>query len=144
MMHATKPSLPSGILKRNRGGLSFGCLLVVVLLAGLGFVGFKVGEVYWNYFEVKEKVREVLNWAVAGQVKSDQEILQKVVTHIREAGLELPAPARNIRIGHSESNLTISVKWKREVVFPGYTLPLNFEVDLSEIKRWGRGGLVVK
>jgi hypothetical protein len=142
MMHAQNSSIPSGILKSNRGGLSFGCLLVVVLLAALGFVGFKVGEVYWNYFDVKEKVREALNWAVAGKAKSNQEITEKVLVNIRGVGLDVPPG--NIRISHSKDNLTITVKWKREVVFPGYTLPLNLEVDLTEIKRWERGGLVIK
>jgi hypothetical protein len=142
MRNAPDSSMTGVILRRNRGGLSLGCLLVLVLLAGVGFVGFKVGEVYWNYFDVREKVREVLNWAVAGQVKSDLDILEKVVTSTREAGLEVPQ--RNIRISHSEGNLTIAVRWKREVVFPGYTLPLNFEVELTELKRWGRGGIIVK
>lgn len=142
MRNAPNSSMAGVFLRRNRGGLSFGCLLVLVLLAGLGFVGFKVGEVYWNYFEVREKVREVLNWAVAGQVKSDLDILEKVVTSTREAGLEVSQ--RNIRVSHSEGNLTIAVRWKREVVFPGYTLPLNFEVELTELKRWGRGGIIVK
>jgi hypothetical protein len=142
MRNAPDSSMTGVNLRRNRGGLSFGCLLVLVLLAGVGFVGFKVGEVYWNYFDVREKVREVLNWAVAGQLKSDMDILEKVATSIREAGLQVPQ--RNIRISHSEGNLTIAVKWKREVVFPGYTLPLDFEVELTELKRWGRGGLIVK
>ncbi len=137
-----KPKIPNNILRRERGGLSFGCLLIIVILVGLGFVGYKVGEAYWNYFEVKEKVREILNWAVAGQAKTDQEIIQRVAANVREAGLEVPA--RNIRISHPEGDLTISVKWKRDVVFPGYTLPLNFEVSLTEIKRWSRGGLIVK
>jgi hypothetical protein len=142
MKNAPSASMTGVILRRNRGGLSLGCLLVLVLLAGLGFAGFKVGEVYWNYFEVREKVREVLNWAVAGQVKSDLDILEKVVAGTREAGLNVPQ--RNIRVSHAEGNLTIAVKWKREVVFPGYTLPLNFEVELTELKRWGRGGIIVK
>jgi hypothetical protein len=142
MTHAQNPSSPSGILKSNRGGLSFGCLLVLVLLVALGFVGFKVGEVYWNYFDVKEKVREVLNWAVAGKAKSNQEITEKVLENIRGAGLNIPPGS--IRITHSKDDLRITVKWKREVVFPGYTLPLNLEVDLTEIKRWERGGLVIK
>jgi hypothetical protein len=141
-MNGPKSSVIGSILRKNRGGFTYGCLFSLLVLTAVGFVGFRIGEVYWNYFEVRENVREVLNWAVSGQVKPDNEILEKVQARVKDAGLVVPP--RNIRISHSEGNLTIAIKWKREVVFPGYTLPLNFEVELTELKRWGRGGLVVR
>jgi hypothetical protein len=91
---------------------------------------------------VRQKIRETLNWAVAGQAKSDGEIFQKVVANVRQAGLELKP--RDVKITHSGENLTISASWTREIEFPGYTLPLNFSVSLTEIKRWTRGGLIIK
>jgi hypothetical protein len=130
------------IFKSRTGASTLGCLFFLVVLGAAGYVGLKVGTAYWDYFEVRHKIRESLNWAVAGQAKGDAEILQKVVANVRQAGLELTP--RNVKITHSGEDLVISVSWKKEIEFPGYTLPLNFSVNLSEIKRWTRGGLIIK
>jgi len=105
-------------------------------------VGFKVGTAYWDYFEARHKIREALSWAAAGHAKTDAEIIQKVISSVRQTGLELTA--RQVKITHSGDDLTITASWKREIEFPGYTLPLNFSVSLTEIRRWTRGGLVIK
>lgn len=130
------------VFKSPRGASTLGCLLFLVVLGAAGYAGLKVGTAYWDYFEVRHKIREALNWAVSGQAKSDAEIFQRVVSNVRQTGLELNP--RNVKITHSGEDLTISASWKREIELPGYTFPLNFSVNLSEIKRWTRGGLIIK
>jgi hypothetical protein len=130
------------VFKRPQGASALGCLFFLVVIGAVGYVGVKVGTVYWDYFEVRQKIRETLNWAVAGQAKSDAEIFQKVSANVRETGLELKP--RDVKITHTSEDLTITVSWKREIEFPSYTLPFNFSVSLTEIKRWTRGGLIVK
>jgi hypothetical protein len=142
MKSAGKLSVRAGLLGNRRGASALGCLFFLVILGALGYVGFKVGTVYWDYFEARHKIREALNWAVAGQPKSDGEIAQKVIAFVRQTGLELKP--KDIKIIHSGEELTVTASWKREVEFPGYTLPLNFSVSLTEIKRWTRGGLIIK
>ena len=131
-----------GLASGYRGAVTGGCLLFIIGMVVLGYVGFKVGEAYWNYLEVRHKVREALNWAVAGGPKGDSEIVQKVIGNAREAGTEFTSD--NIQIKHTTDTLTIIVSWVQEVEFPRYTLPLKFKVDLSEVKRWHRGGLILK
>ena len=128
--------------KRNQGTSTLGCLFFLVVIGAVGYVGVKFGEACWDYLEVRHKVREALNWAVAGQAKPDAEIFEKVVSFVRQTGLELKP--RDVKITHTGQDLTIAVAWKRDVEFPSYTLPLNFTVSLTEIKRWTRGGLVIK
>jgi hypothetical protein len=130
------------VFKRNQGTSTLGCLFFLIVIGAVGYVGVKIGEACWDYLEVRQKVREALNWAVARPAKSDAEILEKVVSFVRQTGLELKP--RDAKITHSGEDLTIAVAWKREVEFPSYTLPLNFTVSLTEIKRWTRGPLVVK
>jgi len=142
MMSARKSSGGSSLLKCNQGTSTLGCLFFLVVIAAVGYVGVKFGEAGWEYLEVRHKVGEALNWAVAGQAKSDPEIFEKVVSFVRQTGLELHP--RNVKITHTGEDLTIAVAWKRNVDFPSYTLPLNFSVSLTEIKRWTRGGLVIK
>ena len=142
MTSAKKVFDRESVFKSRRGASTLGCLFFLVVIGAAGYVGLKVGTAYWDYFDVRQKIRETLNWAVAGQAKSDGEIFQKVVANVRQAGLELKP--RDVKITHSGENLTISASWTREIEFPGYTLPLNFSVSLTEIKRWTRGGLIIK
>ena len=142
MRNARKSSGREGVFKRPQGASALGCLFFLVVIGAVGYVGVKVGTVYWDYFEVRQKIREALNWAVAGQAKSDAEIIQKVSSYVRQTGLELKP--RDVKITHTGKELTITVAWKREIEFPSYTLPLNFLVSLTEIKRWTRGGLIIK
>jgi hypothetical protein len=126
----------------SQGAAFSGCLLFLVVIAVLGYAGFKIGEPCWEYLEMREKVREALNWAVAGAAKSDAEILQKILVKTENTNVDIRQ--QNIKIIHEAKLLTIAVSWKREVIFPGYTLPLRFRVSLSEEKRWSRGGLILK
>jgi hypothetical protein len=142
MRNARKFSGRERVFKRNQGASTLGCLFFLIVIGAAGYVGLKVGTVYWDYFEVRHKIRETLNWAIAGQAKTDAEISQKVTSFVRQAGLELKP--RDVKITHTGEDLTITVSWKREIEFPSYTLPLNFTVSLTEIKRWTRGGLIIK
>ena len=114
----------------------------LIFIGLIGYVGFKVGDVYWNFLEAKQKIREALNWAVAVPAKSDIDILQKIIANVRTTGIELSD--RNIKIIHQKENLTISASWERQLKFPYYTYPWRFTVNLTEVKRWRRGGLIIK
>jgi hypothetical protein len=126
----------------HRGAVTAGCLLFVLGMAVLGYVGVKVGDAYWDYLEVRQKIREALNWAVALPPKAEGEIMQKVIGNASTIGMEFSAD--NIQIKQTRDNLTLIVSWTQEVEFPYYTLPLKFTVNLSEVKRWHKGGLILK
>ena len=125
-----------------RGTALSGCLFFLILAAALGYIGFKFAEPLWEYLQVREKTREALTWAAAGQSKSERDIVQQVLAKNRE--IDMGFAERNVKVTHLANQLIITVSWQREVVFPVYTLPLNFQVELSEEKRWGRGGLILK
>ncbi len=127
---------------RCGGTTTFGCLVWLVVVGVLSYAGFRFGEVGWNYLEVKQKIREALTWAAAGQYKSEVEISQKVVASVAEAGIRLKP--RNIKIQQTKDTLTISVAWEQQVEFPYYSFPLKLNVALSEEKRWERGPLILK
>jgi hypothetical protein len=143
MNRSILPSKAKDIALRNRGISTFGCLGFLILLALIGFVGFKVGQAYWNYYNVKEQVRDALVWAVGSmQPRSEPDIIKRVISNVNGVGVQLPS--RNVHLSQTPETLTITASWTEEIEFPYYTYPLDFEVNLTEIKRWGRGGLVVK
>jgi hypothetical protein len=121
---------------------AMGCLVWLILISIVGFVGYKFGEAFWTYYQVREQVRQALTWTVAGSAKPEPAIVQKVISQVKAA--EVTLTPRNIRIIQTSDSLTLLVTWTQEVEFPFYTYPLNFEVSLTEIKRWDRGGLVVR
>jgi hypothetical protein len=114
-----------GPAERSRGVTTPGCLMLLVFLAVLGFAGFRFGAAYWEYYQVREQVREVLTWTVAGTPKHEADVVKRVIARVAdEAGLWLTP--KNIRI-------TLV-----------YTYPMDFTVSLTEAIRWGGRGLVVK
>ena len=50
----------NGPVRRNGGLTTSGCLFFLVLLMLLGLGGYRVGEAYWGYYQVREQVREPL------------------------------------------------------------------------------------
>ena len=133
----------NGPVRRNGGLTTSGCLFFLVLLMLLGLGGYRVGEAYWGYYQVREQVREVLTWAVAGGAKEEASIAQKVMSRLKEE-TTLPISPGNVRVTQNSSELTISVSWTRGLDFFVYTYPMDFEVRLTEVKRWGGRGLVIK
>jgi hypothetical protein len=128
---------------KSRGVTTAGCLLFLFLVAVLGFAGFRFGVAYWKYYQVREHLREALTWAVAGQAKHEADIVKRVIAPLgNEMGLYLTP--KNIRITQTPSTLTISVFWVQDLDFFVYTYPMDFEASLTEIKRWGGRGLVIK
>lgn len=120
-----------------------GCLSLLVLLAILGFVGYRVGTAYWDYYQVREKVREVLIWTVAGQPKHEADVVKRVIARVGDE-VRLYLTPKNIHITQTASSLTLSVFWVQDLDFLVYTYPWDFEVRLTEPIRWGGRGLVIK
>jgi hypothetical protein len=114
-------------------------LLAVIVL---GYAGFVFGEAYWSFYRVREKVREALTWAVSANPKTDQEITRKVIVNALDVGVKLTP--RNIRLSHSSETLTIRVLWYRDIDLLVSSYAKLFEVNLTEVKRWHGGGLVVQ
>jgi hypothetical protein len=126
----------------RRGASTMGCLVFILIAGVIAYVGVRVGEAYWSFFEVRHKIHEALNWAAAGSPKSEGDITQKVIANVTQVGVELSS--KNIQISQTTDTLTITVSYGQEVEFPYYTLPLDFSTTQSEEKRWHKGGLIIR
>ena len=126
----------------SRGSSLPGCVLFLLIFFLIGIVGFKFGEAGWTYLQMREKTREALTWAVAGQPKAEVDIYTRLIANSRDAGVEVTH--RNIRLLHSGDSLFVTVAWTQEVHLGYVTLPLRFKITLHDVKRWVRGNLVVK
>ena len=126
-----------GISPRWRGGVSLGCLLFTLLVIALGYGGLQFGTAYLKYFEVREQIRDILNWAAAGELKSEEEIKKRVVAKALEVDVELSF--QDVQVKRGASTLSIQAAWIHDVEFPYYTLPLRFKVNLTKERRGFRG-----
>jgi len=142
MTYSTLRGKRKGFPLGCRGTSAMGCLVLILIAGVIGYAGFKVGEAYWSFFEVRHKTREALNWAVVRPPKSDPEIIQRVIVNATQVGVELSP--QNIQIMQTTDTLTIVVSWGQEVEFPYFTLPLYFTTTQTEEKRWDKGGLIIK
>jgi hypothetical protein len=142
MIYSTPWGKRKGFPPGCGGASTMGCLVFILIAGVIVYVGLRVGEAYWSFFEVRHKTQEALNWAVAGSAKSEAEIMQKVITNVTEVGVALSS--ENIQITQTTDTLTITVSWGQEVEFPYYKLPLDFSTTQTEEKRWQKGGLVIK
>jgi len=133
----------NGLGSGNGGVSTPGCLFILVLLVLLGLGAYRVGEAYWEYYNVREQVREVLTWAVAGGAKDEATIASRVSSRLREE-MAFSISPRNVRITQNSTELTVAVSWTRGLDFLVTTYPMEFEVRLTEVKRWGGRGLVLK
>jgi len=142
MTYSTLRGKRKGFPLGCRGTSTMGCLVFILIAGVIGYVGFKVGEAYWSFFEVRHKTTESLNWAAVRPPKSESDIMQRVIVNAAQVGVELSP--QNIQIMQTTDTLTIIVSWGHEVEFPYYTLPLYFTTTQTEEKRWEKGGLVIK
>lgn len=126
----------------SRGGSLTGCLLFLLIAVILAFFGFKFGEAAWDYMNLRQKTKETLNWAVAEPPKTEMQIAQKVIANALDANIELNP--KNVQIKQTSGSLTITVSWTRYVELHYYTYPWAFRISQTDIKRWGRGGLLIK
>ena len=134
--------IPTRRLAPKNGASSLGCLVFLLVVIVLGYVGFVFGDAYWSYYRVREKVREALTWSVSGKPKTDQEISRQVIVNALDVGVRLTP--RNIRLSHSSETLTIRVFWYQDLNLLASSYAKPFEVSLTEVKRWHGGGLVVQ
>jgi hypothetical protein len=109
-----------------RGAGLLGCLVWLVLLAALGYAGWRFGVPYVEYLRFKE---EMLGQAQAAHMNPDEEIRAYLGEQATRLGI--PLKARDVRVVRRAGSITISAGWSREVVLPRYRHTLHFQPSVS-------------
>ncbi len=96
-----------------------GCLIVVILLVGIVYVGKSVGAVYWRYYQMQDEVKSQAEFA---QGLTDKVILDRLVAQADTLGLPLGPDAWFIkRTTHAPKEITISAAYDDSVVFQAFS-----------------------
>lgn len=107
----------------ERGGAALNFLIIVAVLAVVGYVAARVGPVFYNASLYKVHMQDTVDKAAAlGQTASWAE------QQLRSGGADLDVPKdATYKVEQREGRLVASVKWRRPVELPGYTYNYDFD-----------------
>jgi hypothetical protein len=105
----------------RRGLSSMGCLFSLAIAGALMYVGVKVGEVYWRYYEYQDDINQQVRFAA--HTSNDQ-----ILVHLRAMAdsLDLPEGAKEIQIRRTDAAIAIEVEYDDRIELPKYTRDVHF------------------
>lgn len=105
----------------RRGLSTMGCLFSLLITGALIYVGVKVGEVYWRYYEYQDDINQQVRFA---SHTSNEQIL----VHLRAAvdSLDLPEGAKEIQIRRTDTAIAIEVEYDDRIELPRYVREVHF------------------
>ncbi|GAB4128879.1 MAG: hypothetical protein Kow001_23480 [Acidobacteriota bacterium] len=112
-----------------KGAGKAGCVVLVLVLAIVGYLAIKIAPVYMDKINFEDDVTRIVNRAGSDNWK-DPTIKQQVLRTAAGLNFELdPGDVRIERVGRfqSASRLRVVVKYRRPLEFPGYTHQFEFE-----------------
>jgi hypothetical protein len=119
------PQRSFSVRELGRGNL--GCLFGLLLVGGLGYLGYKFIPPYVDHFQLKDAMTEiaVYNAVGAGSSRGPTTVQEAVLQKAKE--LEIPLKKEDIKVRHEGDKIFISVKYVIPVELPGRIYDLKFE-----------------
>ncbi len=122
-------------MKSNMHGDSkLGCLIYLLILGLIVYVGFCWGKSQWNFESMKEVANETVKFAVEQREINYEMIKQTLLEKAKE--IDITVYEEDIEISENESSLTIDVYWDTPIAFPGYTYYLEHHLRKTRQKRY--------
>jgi hypothetical protein len=105
--------------KNIRGSGKTGCLIWLIILGAIFYVGYKFGAAQWAYLNMKEDIHEITKAAASQRTLNVEGIQQEVINLGEKLGISIAA--EDIIIQNEKSRTTIEVYWEVALEFPFYT-----------------------
>jgi uncharacterized protein DUF4845 len=117
---------PVAKLLRSSGKGTLGCLFGLLIVATLGYLGYKFVPHYVSHFELKDALNEIAVYRAAGIGGSEKRTIQEeVIAKAKELGIQLKR--EDIKVRQEEEKVYITVKYTVPVDLPDHIYELNFE-----------------
>lgn len=113
--------------RRRPGRSSLGCLLFVVLVAILAYVGTEVGGVYWRNYQFQDAFNQAARFAAHDSDTAIQVRLSAVAD-----SLGLPRDARRIHVHRTSKGISIWSEYTDTVEIPGLMRTVDFLVHAEQ------------
>jgi hypothetical protein len=120
--------MKSGRWNRERGAGKLAGIFAVLLFAAAIYASIKVIPIYVNNYQFQDALQEEARFAITNR-KSPDDVVNDVYKKVQELGL--PVTKKDIKISFGGADVMggtveLDVQYTVPVVFPGYTLQLNF------------------
>lgn len=110
----------------RRGTSSVGCLTVLAFLAAAVFVGVRIGEPYYRYYQFHDAVQQEAHFAA---FRTDSALRQDIWTNADS--LQLPDGAYRVFIKRGQSSIRIHTAYDDVWSLWRYQRPVHFSVDIN-------------
>lgn len=123
------------MLGNSRGASRFGCLGMLLLMGAAVYLAVQIVPVYMDKISLEDDLTRIVNKAGA-ESWQDKPIRDQILR--ASAGLNFDLAPSDIeieRVGRfqSASRLRVTVKFSREVVFPGYSHLFAFQSEFESL-----------
>ena len=116
--------------ERNPSGfVRLKVLLVVLALAGLGYVGSKLVPVYWSYLSMQDPVKEAA--MAASRPGQEAEARADLIARAKSLGVALDE--ENVEIDREGNFVTVRATWQVPVDLRVYRRTLRFRVEQKSL-----------
>lgn len=109
------------MVRRRRGAGSLGCLVTLLVIVTVGYFGFKVGEVYWHFYDYQDTMVQQARFA---EHYTDVQIRRRLVAKADSLGL--PPEASDITIERTGRHISIGADYVELVELPLHVRSFNF------------------
>ncbi|MCK7467829.1 MAG: hypothetical protein MZU91_06720 [Desulfosudis oleivorans] len=118
--------------KNIRGSGKTGCLIWLIILGAVFYVGYKFGAAQWAYLNMREDIHEIAKAAASQRTLNVEGIQQEVINLGEKLGISIAA--EDIKIQDEENKTTIEVYWEVALEFPFYTYYQDYTVVSTQRK----------
>jgi hypothetical protein len=105
----------------RRGVTALGCLVMIVIVAAIGYFGANVGRPYLRYYRFKDAMQVEARFAA----QRTDAVIRRRLRALADS-LRLPEGARNITVRRANSIIFIYTEYYEQVEFPGFVKEVYF------------------
>jgi hypothetical protein len=109
------------VVRARAGRGRLGCLVFLLLVAGIGYFGINVGEAYLRYYRYRDAMAQSARFA---STRSDEQI-RRHLANVADS-LELPESARQVIIRRNAAGVTIQAHYIENLELPGTVREFEF------------------
>ncbi|MEK7239375.1 MAG: hypothetical protein AAB224_02195 [Gemmatimonadota bacterium] len=101
---------------KRRGVGQIGCLVMLLLIAAVGYFAVGIGQVYWDYFQYRDRMAQEARFAAS---RTDGVIKKRL--YLFADSLGLPEGAKQIRVRRRAKHVYIWTEYYENIELPFYT-----------------------
>ena len=104
------------VTRTRRGSGRAGCLVMMAIVATIGYFGLGVGSVYWNFYQYRDRMQAEARFAAS---RTDGVIKRRPAMYADSLGL--PEGAKQIHVRRRSKNVYIWTEYYENIELPFYT-----------------------